>query len=229
MIGRHVIYALRDPRDGAVRYIGKTGFPATRLRFHLAPCNLRTHTKKTCWLKKIVGMGLRPTLDILEECAADTLSDAECFWIAQGHGLGWRLTNGTSGGDGLVNPSAEIREKIASKLRGRTLPPEHVEASAAGNRGKTRTAEHKARISAWMLGNTNGAGHRKTDERRAADSLAKGGRPFQRDDGLIFHSLRQAAEQLGLDHSALRRVLKGRARSAGGHHFTYLDQGEHHG
>ena len=58
---------------------------------------------------------------------------------------------------------------------------------------------------------------------KVAASLAKGGRPFATDDARIWHSLRSAAAFYGIDQACIRRVLKGRGKTAGGRVFAYLE------
>jgi hypothetical protein len=79
----------------------------------------------------------------------------EILWIKILHESGYELCNQTSGGDGLVNPSEEVRAKISAKLKGKKLSLEtraKMSASQIGNKntlGKklpSFTAEHRAKI-----------------------------------------------------------------------------------
>lgn len=128
-----LIYGLADPRTDAVRYIGKSSSGLKRPRRHSLPGCLRAdQTYKGNWIRSLLAAGLQPKTVVLEECAADALCDAECFWIAQARGLGWSLTNLTKGGDGTP---------------GRVPSREQVEATAIKNRGRKRTAAQRRALS----------------------------------------------------------------------------------
>lgn len=133
------IYGLTDPRDGSVRYIGKTTTGMERPRAHRYLSD-GDHTHKAHWILKLQREGLEYGIVVLEECVREDLSAAECFWIAQGRGLGWRLTNLTKGGDGTLG----------------FVQPEHVRVAVASantrRKGVPFTEEHKARMSASMKG-----------------------------------------------------------------------------
>src|SRR5260221_10769422 len=61
----YVIYALVDPRDESVRYIGITDNMPTRFIHHLRETGSRT--AKGTWLAELRRYGLQPTIKILEE------------------------------------------------------------------------------------------------------------------------------------------------------------------
>lgn len=111
------IYALRDPRDGSVRYIGKAEDPAKRFRQHLQAGQLmRYQSRKNSWLKSLLTQGFEPELDILDRVPADRANAAECQWIDFYRDFeGDRLTNGTLGGDGgaITDPEARARVRAA--------------------------------------------------------------------------------------------------------------------
>src|SRR5580692_2736393 len=67
------IYALVDPRDSRVRYVGVTSRTlADRLRFHLEkPTNARTRA----WFSDLARAGLRPYISLLEHVGADEWED----------------------------------------------------------------------------------------------------------------------------------------------------------
>lgn len=95
-----LIYALTDP-DGAVRYIGKSVNGLVRARKHFQPAQMRRKCHRNSWLQSLQAQGKHAGVEVLERFAdASDLNDAERYWIAQGTGLEWRLTNHTKGGDG---------------------------------------------------------------------------------------------------------------------------------
>lgn len=63
------IYALIDPRDLIVKYIGKTNNPKERLRAHVSPhIYMRTNNNKCKWTEELKALGLKPIMDVLCSC-----------------------------------------------------------------------------------------------------------------------------------------------------------------
>lgn len=96
------VYVLKDPRDGAIRYVGKTVQPLkVRLGAHIR----RSSEKKThrdCWIAGLLAAGYLPTIKAVEcvPAAADWQA-RERHWIAELRRQGAALTNITPGGDGI--------------------------------------------------------------------------------------------------------------------------------
>lgn len=127
MNSKFLIYALVDPRTDEVRYIGKSTRGLSRPKDHLKLSVLNgSKTYKNSWILHLLALGLKPKIQILEVFDSDEdLSDAECFWIAQGRGLGWRLTNLTKGGDGATGcVFSEERRRKVSETSSRVLAPD---------------------------------------------------------------------------------------------------------
>jgi hypothetical protein len=59
------IYALCDPNDHTVRYIGKSASPTSRYKQHILESLERQNTQKKQWIKKLHDAGQRPDLLIL--------------------------------------------------------------------------------------------------------------------------------------------------------------------
>ena len=77
----------------------------------------------------------------------------EIVRIAHYRGLGHPLTNQTDGGEGLVRPSKEIREKMAARQRGRKIPLEiRLKMSEAHKRLPPRSPEWCANIAKVKTG-----------------------------------------------------------------------------
>jgi hypothetical protein len=75
------IYALIDPRDGLIKYIGKSNNPTKRYYHHLAETKQDFKTKKCNWLRKLLKENKKPTLEILEECNVNLWHEREIYWI----------------------------------------------------------------------------------------------------------------------------------------------------
>ena len=110
------IYGLRDPRDGAMRYVGKADRPRRRLVRHV----VRRHEEsaKAKWVRELFEFGLRPVLEILEEVYIDAWQDAERRWIASFDGLLNAHDGGNGGGRSEHSrPSAADLVKIAENAK----------------------------------------------------------------------------------------------------------------
>jgi hypothetical protein len=218
------VYALIDPRDNEVRYIGKT-FRSVhrRLRRHLSPCYLKGNTHKERWLRQLIARGLEPAVVVLETCATDEeLCSAERRHIAEHRTRGVRLTNATDGGDGTA---------------GYKRTPQAIERTRRALIGKPKSAEHRLRIG------RAGRGRRASESTRALLrvvrklprsplsevhrenlSRAKGGRPFVDQHGNVYATQKGTARSLGLNVGHLNEVLHGTRTHVKGLHFRFLDR-----
>lgn len=101
------IYCLCDP-DGRPRYIGKSVDVNHRLLCHLAPSQLEASTYKNNWIKSLLVKNIKPVVEILDEVPENDWEFWECYYIALYKSWGFKLTNGTIGGDGahcgVLNP-----------------------------------------------------------------------------------------------------------------------------
>lgn len=144
------IYALIDPGTGEIRYIGKSIRPAERLQNHM---NERSNCHRSHWLQSLKARGMRADMVILERIdGAWPWQHSERRWIAYGRRNGWRLTNNTSGGDGVPDLPDDVREKIKSTWRGRKHKPESIEKIRAAKSSKLHSEETRARMSAAHAG-----------------------------------------------------------------------------
>lgn len=95
----HRIYALSDPRDGVVRYVGQTMAPLwRRLSDHIqaAKRGKPKHSPKGAWIRELRQLNLKPAIVLLEECG-DDWREAECRWIGSFAGL-FNAKKGGAGG-----------------------------------------------------------------------------------------------------------------------------------
>lgn len=119
----NIIYALIDPRNEEVRYIGKSTQGLKRPRQHKNPYQLRheKHTYKTRWIKQLLNLGLTYKIRIIQSyLTSDYLSEAEKFWISLFIKRGCRLTNITEGGEGVSGyvPGPEAIDKLIKSHHG---------------------------------------------------------------------------------------------------------------
>lgn len=119
------IYALIDPRNDEIRYVGQTyQTPQARLRNHLSASKRGVRTHVACWLRGLILNGFKPIMVELEIIQGNG-NDAEKQWIAYGYNNQWRLTNHTIGGDGnLGNKSSVItKQRISAAHKTRFKDP----------------------------------------------------------------------------------------------------------
>lgn len=156
------IYGLCDPRDDAIRYIGKTKRdPSFRSRRHSVTARGGAATHVCNWLRSI---DCKQQVMILEqgEFTPGVLNALEREWIRYGRQLGWRLTNQTPGGDGGSftgrKHTPEFRAMMSEKMMGHgglgggwpkgvPMAEETKVKISVANRGLKRTAETRARMS----------------------------------------------------------------------------------
>jgi len=143
--GKVFIYGLVDPRNGEIRYIGKTDNPPERLRGHQKDKKI---TKKRSWIVSLRRKGLKPVLVILQKVSKEKWREAERFQISFFRQRGFDLTNSTDGGDGVDNPTLETRQKMRDAKRGISLSEEHREKIRMASQGRILSEEHKKRIGA---------------------------------------------------------------------------------
>jgi DNA-directed RNA polymerase specialized sigma24 family protein len=83
---------------------------------------LRDPTHKNNWVRELLGVGLAPRIEILEEAEnPQDLGTMEQEWIAEARRVGIRLTNSTDGGDGGLwgrKHSKETRLKMSRTRAG---------------------------------------------------------------------------------------------------------------
>ncbi len=76
-----LIYALVDPRDDTIHYVGRTINAKLRLQQHLQ--EVTTNKKKGEWLEELKKAGMSPRMEILEiiECKEEDAERHEVRWI----------------------------------------------------------------------------------------------------------------------------------------------------
>ena len=164
------IYSLIDPRNGEIKYVGKTKDLDVRLKSHLHDAK-RTNTPKNAWILKLRRLGLKPQMEMLEEVPEPEWPKAERKWIAKLRRKGCPLKNICDGGEGRNGPlSEETRRKLSKAAKGRPLTESQRKAITKGFRG------HKHSEKAKMLLRAKTLGRKHTPEARKKMSLARKGK-----------------------------------------------------
>jgi len=73
------IYALLDPNNQTIGYVGKSIDIATRYQQHIT-----THdgSPKSLWIKRLLEKGQKPEIKILERCESSILDERETYWMS---------------------------------------------------------------------------------------------------------------------------------------------------
>ncbi|MDO8688543.1 MAG: NUMOD3 domain-containing DNA-binding protein [Dehalococcoidia bacterium] len=147
-MGSNLVYGLRCPLCGAIRYIGKSTSGLRRAFQHRQPCRLRAKSHKIDWIKSLLASGLNYEVEVLSYSSREELEEEEIKWIRIGRAEGWPLTNLTEGGDGSLghSPSPETRQRLSRAHRGQKLSPETIRKIVAARKGYVPSPETRAKI-----------------------------------------------------------------------------------
>ncbi len=164
---------------------------------------------------------------IEEHSSPDAVAEAEIFFIAYFQSIGCRLTNMTSGGDGVAGriQSEEEKKKRSESLKGhpgywlgKKRPEEAVEKGRQKTKGQKRTAEQRQALSSALKG------LKKSQAARRSMSRAKGGREVVASNGIVYFSATEAAHALDLYPGNVLKVLQGELKRTGKMTFRYTDE-----
>jgi hypothetical protein len=143
------IYALLCPQ-GEIRYTGKTNNPAVRLSKHISAArsgDTKHHTAN--WIRSLLDNGQKPEIEIvLEVPEGEPWQPYEIRMISEFKAEGHRLTNSTSGGDGLAGLDLDALKKRNEAARLTRSTPEYKERLSAIMREVRSTPEFRAAASA---------------------------------------------------------------------------------
>lgn len=144
---------------------------------------------------------------VLEECSKDELCEREKYWIEKkkSKGQGYNLCDG---GFGISNPTLEIRNKISKGLSGSNNGMYGIRLMGKDNPhyGKHHTEETKNKLS--LLAKLRIGEHSPRSKKVQAST------------GEIFCSAIEAHKWCGACNSAIGKVCKGLAKTAGKHPVT---------
>jgi len=234
MKNKTYIYSLIDPTTKQIRYIGKADNPTDRMYKHLADKRVNY---RTCWLKSLKKKGLKPRIEILAVVDKKQWQKWEVFFIKYYKDKGFKLVNGTSGGDGVV-ATDEVRKKISDKLSkkqvvqyslGGKLIGVYKNCVEAGRNNKSLISC----IQGVCVGKNQSAGGFMWKYHIKGDEILKIIKPYKRITGgrksvkvkqldanknliTIFDSINEASRKTGTDRSSIQLCLKKRIKKANG-------------
>jgi hypothetical protein len=151
------IYALCESDGETVRYVGKTVDLYKRYNQHMRSAKSAKRTRKSNWIKHVLGEGAQPIMRELECVPPSGDWEArERYWIAYYRELGFDLTNLTDGGEGTsgMPKSEEWRRKASEAHAGMKASDETRRKLSEAHVGYVMPEEQRQKISAALTGRT---------------------------------------------------------------------------
>jgi hypothetical protein len=232
-VSKYLIYGLLDPRTHELRYVGKSSNGLKRAHSHARAGTLNNKNNRTrCrnWVKSLVNQGLKPRVEILEECPPERAGAFERFWIASVRATGAELLNHADGGEGApgVEKTPECREKLRRANLGNrhSLGHKHTkevrERLSQIHKGTVLPGCVKQKISAALSGRVQ---KQETIQKRIATFKAVGAsmRPLVDSLGNQFASGRSAAEFYQVSPAAICIAVRERRPLRNGVFFSYQE------
>lgn len=199
------IYILRDPRNGDIRYVGKTNQKLSyRLNAHMQE---KSQCHRVNWLNQLRTLGLKPGIEVVEFVQGDyPWQECERFWIKYFRMHGHKLTNNTSGGDGVPDLPMETRQRMRQVWLGRKHKPETIIKLSNASKGRKKTEAMKDHMRRIMAGRAITWG----------DKLAEGIRKFADNDvsSIIARlangeKVKDLATEYGVHRTTISKIKKG--------------------
>ena len=231
MFPKYVIYALQDPMNRRIRYVGYSTRGAVR------PC-LRHGGYCGRWQAKLAREGRVPNILVLtaytKKPTATRLKNRERYWIRTLRAQNCDLTNLTDGGDGSSGYRHDSRFRKTLVMRNKAWW-----AIPANKRHMSITAKARAAAPGVRAELTKRAIKRYRDPKerrwlsdkatrqwanpaiRLKNSRSHGGRSFVDQFGRRYATVGEASKRLGIIRSGVQGVLKNRRRQASGFTFKY--------
>lgn len=229
------IYTLSNPINNEIRYVGKTIESLNeRLRKHLID-KRRNH--KSNWVKSLINVGLKPKIELIEECDINDWNWLEKYWIEQFRAWGFNLTNICEGGRGS-NGFKHSKETI-EKLRNNSLGNKNRVGIKHTNESKIKmrlshlnvklSEEHKKSIRQSKIGISCGVGRKHTKKHKlnikkgVINKIGKKIYQLDLSENIIdeWDSISLASEALNIPASNIVNVCKGNRKTARGFKFKY--------
>lgn len=128
------IYVLKCPNSGDVRYVGKTVNLRRRYNCHYSPAKQKSYVWS--WIKSLRNAGLKPVMEVIDECYGNNWVEKEQYWISFYKNSGAKLCNLTDGGEGILGckRSEETKKKISlNNARGSQINKKVFQFDLKGN------------------------------------------------------------------------------------------------
>jgi len=222
------IYTLIDPNTDFIRYVGKTEMSLEkRLYYHVWDIKRCTNKHKKNWINSLLKNKQCPKIELIEEVDFFEWKFWEKFWISQFISWGFNLVNYSDGGEGYT--SKWVRELWKNK-KYRKFHTDRVTGEKNPFYGKNHSEKTKdiLRVKCPRFGKDNYSyGKKRSKEfieiNRKNQPTIKCVIRMDLCENYIdeWLGIKYMCKQLGLDDSAVIRVMKGRQKHHKGFKFKY--------
>lgn len=212
------VYEIKNIKDGNI-YIGSSNDVNERMCKHLNMLKNKKHHSahlQRAWNKYgESNFVMRPLLYcdreltlVYEQACLDKLKPA--YNVA-------RCAEASARG---MKRSDETRKKISFTQKGRTVSKESIQRRTETRAGYSHTEETKSKISnSIFVWHETEQGKRAT--RAAVESHKRS--VVCLNNGVVYESIKDAENELGVDHSKISAVAKGKRNHSKGFRFAYMD------
>lgn len=149
--GKPSVYALRDPRTGIIRYVGRSVTPQQRYKMHINTARRgtgrRANKKLLEWINSLFDELLEPEFVILEMCSSEEeLNAREIVWIRRLRELGVPLLNIKVGGQAASGWKKSEESKVAHSAGNRKRFSDPDQRTNHSKSAKKRWSDENERI-----------------------------------------------------------------------------------
>lgn len=192
------IYGLIDPRNGELKYIGKTTQGIERFRQHAHSPKLGRNEKnyrKINWIKKLNKLNLKFQVIYLEYCLESELDESEIFYIAYFKSIGCKLLNHGEGGEVTYRPkyTEEDKKQISIRTKLAWQNPEIRQKYIDSHQGRP--------------GNNKGKKFSEQARQNIKESITNRISIID-SNGVIYKSMLDASKQTGHTRNYIRKCLE---------------------
>jgi len=249
--GKYIVYALIDPRNNEIRYVGMSTNGLVRPKKHLMPSSYNNKNKKHYhvynWIRKLISLNLKPEIKVLESCSKENLYKREQYYILNYKEIGCNLTNKVDGGPGMLGlkHSEETKKKLSIKGKNKKVPEKtlkmfrnqkgknhpmygkkHSEESLKKMReshlGYKMPEEQKKKISNSLKGRKYGPVSEGHREKLIKAKKNKMKPIICLETGEKFESINDACRKLNLNKNSIRKVINGKWKKTKGLTFSLI-------
>jgi len=205
------IYILIDPVTDAVRYVGKSVNPDQRYRKHISEAKkLKANNHKINWVKSLLSQNLKPKMVVIDSTDSDWIWLEE-YWISQFITWGFKLVNGTNGGENPPSYKNKTHSDEYKEIRRNLM--------IINNPAKNMNKEWKNNISKALKKNGYTPSNGVAGRTRSVIQCDLFGNKIK-----TWDSVNEAAAGVGLKNiSGIIQVCKNKRNHAGGFKWLYLE------
>jgi hypothetical protein len=204
------IYALKCPETNIVKYVGLTTIGVTRFSLHwrdLRPNKNGKIIRVKAWIQKLKNLNKKFLVEYLDYAdSKEELMQKEIYWIKYYRDLGIDLLNHADGGyiPPIKSYTDEEKLEISKRTKIAMAKPEVRANYLKGYKNRSWPKNYKPRSEETKKIHANSE-YIKNKQIKVQDS-----------NGVIYESLKIAAEVLGVTKQAIWRHLKGKQKTVKG-------------